>query len=73
MWIFKLNEILKQLEHPENEKAVTKIFDELDSDIMIVGEDPLMTAMKKLKELGENDINFNWLYPEYKRRMKKTK
>lgn len=73
MWIDYLPDAIYQLNDPKNEDAVTDIFEELDTDIIIEGEDPLYNAMKKLEGLGERDIAFHWIYPVYKSREEELK
>lgn len=73
MWIDHLKDAIYQLNDPKNEDAVTDIFEELDTDIIIKGEDPLYNAMVKLEELGERDIAFHWIYPVYKGREEELK
>ena len=73
MWIDYLKDAIYQLNDPKNEDAVTDIFEELDTDIIIKGEDPLYNAMVKLEELGERDIAFHWIYPVYKSREEELK
>lgn len=72
MWIDHLKDAIYQLNDPKNEDAVTDIFEELDTDIIIKGEDPLYNAMVKLEELGERDIAFHWIYPVYKQQQKES-
>lgn len=73
MWIDYLPDAIYQLNDPKNEDAVMDIFEELDTDIIIEGEDPLYNAMKKLEDLGEKDIALHWIYPVYKSREEELK
>lgn len=68
LWIDYLPDAIYQLNDPKNEDAVTEIFENLDTDIIIKGEDPLYNAIKQLEELGEGDIARHWIFPMYQRR-----
>lgn len=46
------------------------IFEELDTDIIIAGEDPLYNAIKELEDLGEREIARYWIYLVYEQEQK---
>lgn len=70
MWIDYLKDAIYQLNDRKNEDAVRDIFEELDTDIIIAGEDPLYNAIKKLEDLGEREIARYWIYPVYEQEQK---
>ncbi|WP_300408674.1 hypothetical protein [Lagierella sp.] len=67
-WESKLAKALEHLDNPKNEHEVRDLFASLESDAIVVDEEngtELERVYLMLKEIGEEKIADEFIYPEY--------
>lgn len=69
-WNAIIEDAVLMLNDPENEYDVVQILESLNSDVIIEDENglsPVGQALFKLKDLGEDDIARNIVFPLYQK------
>lgn len=62
-WARHMNDIMADLRYQRNRGEVEEALKDLDSDVIYIGADPSIDALKRLEKLDEIDIIEKWLLP----------